>query len=231
MNQYLIIGGRTGIGKKLTETLVNKGHQVYNVSRNIEQNFNTQVIQRSDILSDEIDWSFLPDHLDGLVYCPGSITLKPFRSIKPNQFINDFELNVIGAVNAIKNNINRLKRSEQGGSIVLFSTIAVQQGMPFHSSVSAAKGAVEGLTRSLAAEFAPNIRVNAIAPSLVDTPLAEKLMNSDSKKENAAARHPLKRYGRPEDIAGMAEFLLSPESSWMTGQIIHVDGGLSTVRV
>jgi NAD(P)-dependent dehydrogenase (short-subunit alcohol dehydrogenase family) len=124
-----------------------------------------------------------------------------------------------------------MKRSKNGAAIVLFSTVAVQTGLPFHASIASAKGAVEGLTRSLAAELAPKIRVNAVAPSLTDTPLAAQLLSSDDKRSASAKRHPLKRIGTPEDIANTALFLLEDSSAWMTGQIIGVDGGLGTVLV
>jgi NAD(P)-dependent dehydrogenase (short-subunit alcohol dehydrogenase family) len=138
-------------------------------------------------------------------------------------------LQVVGAVKAIQGILPNLKQAENA-SVVLFSTVAVQSGFNFHTQVSASKGAIEGLTRALAAELAPGIRVNCIAPSLTDTPLAGKLLNSDEKKEANAQRHPLKRIGTPSDIASMAAFLLSGASSWMTGQVLHVDGGMSSIR-
>lgn len=145
-------------------------------------------------------------------------------------FQTDYQLQVLGAIQSIQSALPALKKSKQA-SVVLFSTVAVQQGLPFHSLVSASKGAIEGLTRALAAEFAPKIRVNAIAPSLTDTPLAENLLNSDAKREANAARHPLKRVGEATDIAHMAAFLLSDNASWISGQVLHVDGGISSLRV
>jgi NAD(P)-dependent dehydrogenase (short-subunit alcohol dehydrogenase family) len=180
-------------------------------------------------MNDELDMSQLPDSLDGLAYCPGSINLKPFHRITDQEFMEEFKLNVMGAIKIVRSVLPRLKNVNQA-SIVFFSTIAVQQGTPFHSSVASAKGAVEGLTRSLAAEFAPKIRVNCIAPSLTNTPLAARLLSSDEKKKASDERHPLKRTGEAEDIAQLASFLLSPQSSWITGQIIHADGGLSALR-
>jgi NAD(P)-dependent dehydrogenase (short-subunit alcohol dehydrogenase family) len=165
-----------------------------------------------------------------LVYCPGTIALKPFNRFSPTDFQTDYQLQVLGAIQSIQTALPALKKSEQA-AIVLFSTVAVQQGLPFHSLVSASKGAIEGLTRSLAAELAPKIRVNAIAPSLTNTPLAENLLNSDAKREANAARHPLKRIGEASDIAHMAAFLLSDNASWVSGQILHVDGGISSLRV
>ncbi len=167
--------------------------------------------------------------VDGVAYCPGSINLKPFHRLTEKEFVDDFNINLLGAVRTIQKLLPNLKEADEP-SIVLFSTVAVQTGMGFHASVSAAKGAVEGLTRSLAAEFAPKIRVNCIAPSLTDTPLAERLLNTPEKREASAARHPLKKVGMPDDIASMAEFLLTGKSGWITGQIFHIDGGMSSVR-
>jgi NAD(P)-dependent dehydrogenase (short-subunit alcohol dehydrogenase family) len=163
------------------------------------------------------------------VYCPGSINLRPFERIKPADFEADFKLQVTGAIKVLQLVLPRLKKSANA-SIVLFSTVAVQSGLPFHTQVSISKGAIEGLTRALAAEYAPKIRVNCIAPSLTDTPLAASLLNTDQKKEANALRHPLKRVGTTEDIANMAAFLLSDKSSWITGQILHVDGGMSAIK-
>jgi NAD(P)-dependent dehydrogenase (short-subunit alcohol dehydrogenase family) len=171
----------------------------------------------------------IDEPLHGLVYCPGSINLKPFARIKPEEFRADFELNLVGAVNCLQHYLRNLQAADSA-SVVLFSTVAVQTGFSFHATVSASKGAIEGLTRALAAEWAPKIRVNAIAPSLTDTPLAENLLREDSKKQAAAARHPLKRLGEPADLAQMALFLLSENASWITGQVLHVDGGISAIK-
>jgi NAD(P)-dependent dehydrogenase (short-subunit alcohol dehydrogenase family) len=167
--------------------------------------------------------------LDGLVYLPGSITLKPFNRLSAEDFLNDFQVNCLGAVAAIQSALPALKAAPSA-SIVLFSTIAVAQGLSFHASIAAAKGAVEGLARSLAAELAPKIRVNGIAPSLTDTPLAGTLLNTDAKKEASAKRHPLQLVGEPDDVAQMVSFLLSDASKFLTGQILRPDGGLSSVR-
>ncbi|MDX1618138.1 MAG: SDR family oxidoreductase, partial [Balneolaceae bacterium] len=172
----------------------------------------------------------LPDSLDGLAYCPGSIELKPFHRISPEAFVDDFQLQVNGAVKVIQSALSRLKASTEQPAILLFSTAAVQSGYNYHSLVASSKGALEGLARALAAEFAPDIRVNCIAPSLTDTPLAAPLLNSEKKREANAERHPLKRLGTPGDIADMAEYLLSPKAGWITGQVLHVDGGISTVN-
>lgn len=228
----LIIGASTGIGEALKSQLLSAGAKLWSVSRSdiqIEHENHIKHI-RMDVLSDEWNTEAFPEIIDGLIYCPGSIVLKPFRSLKAEQFRADYELNVVAAVNAIQSSLKALKKSD-AAAIVLFSTVASFQGMPFHSSIAAAKSAVEGLGRSLAAELAPKIRVNVIAPSLTDTPLAANLLNSDERREAAAKRHPLKSYGDPAQIAATAKFLLSDDSSWISGQVIAADGGLSRLRV
>jgi NAD(P)-dependent dehydrogenase (short-subunit alcohol dehydrogenase family) len=164
-----------------------------------------------------------------LVYFPGSINLKPFRGLKESDFLNDFNINVLGAIKSIQTYTPNLQLSDKA-SIVLFSTVAVQTGMPFHASIAVSKGAIEGLTRSLAAEFAPKIRVNCVAPSLTHTPMAERLLSTPEKIEASANRHPLKKIGEPKDLANMVEFLLSENASWITGQIMHVDGGMGSIK-
>lgn len=183
-----------------------------------------------DVTIDKLDTSKLPEVIDGLVYCPGSINLRPFRGLKTETFENDLQINFISLVKVIQSILPNLTASNQS-SIVLFSSVAVSVGMPFHTSVAASKGAIEGFAKALAAEYAPKIRVNVIAPSLTDTPLAEKFLNNDDKKEKSAQRHPLKRVGTSEDIAQMSIFLLSEKSSWISGQIFHVDGGMSSLLV
>ena len=225
----LIIGGSSGIGLALAELLSSR-NSVYVASRSSESLSQLKVNHITyDATSDELDVSQLPDNLHGFVYCPGSINLRPFKGLKTEAFINDFELNVIGAVNALKSVLNLLNASGNA-SVVFFSTVAVQTGMPFHSSVAASKGAIEGLTRSLAAEFAPKIRVNAIAPSLVDTPLASKFLNNELKLEKANERHPLGRVGNAQEIAKATAFLLGEESGWMTGNIVQLDGGIGNLK-
>lgn len=174
----------------------------------------------------------LPDiggPIDGLVYFPGSINLRPFHRISEADFLAEYQLNALGAVGVIQKYLDNLKASP-GASIVLISTVAAETGMSFHTSISMAKSAVEGLARALAAELAPKIRVNTVAPSLTQTPLAEKLTNSPEKVEAGNKRHPLQRIGRPDDIANAIHFLLSEQSAWITGQVLHVDGGMSTLR-
>lgn len=226
MRNVLIIGASSGVGAALVG-LVQPQFQVYSLSRsatvpNVFKHFSC------DVSSDSLP--VIDEPLQGLVYCPGSINLKPFARIKPEDFVADFELNLIGAVRCLQHYQRNLQATD-AASVVLFSTVAVQTGFPFHATVSASKGAIEGLTRALAAEWAPKIRVNAIAPSLTDTPLAQNLLREDSKKQVAAARHPLKRLGEAEDIAQMAWFLLSEHAAWITGQVMHVDGGLSAIKV
>ena len=228
----VVVGASSGIGKSIGELLGNVGVNLFSISRSDPGFPSTMTVSHlsHDILDGDIPDGFLPDNVDGLVYCPGSINLKPFRSLSLDAFRSDYEINVIGAVKALKAVLKPMKKSQYTPSVVLFSTVAVQQGMAFHGSVAAAKGAVEGLTRSLAAEFAPKIRVNCIAPSLVNTPLAGKILSSEERIEASNNRHPLKRIGQPDDVAQTAFFLLSDNSSWITGQVIGVDGGLSRLR-
>jgi NAD(P)-dependent dehydrogenase (short-subunit alcohol dehydrogenase family) len=226
----LVVGGSSGIGFALVETLLAQGHEVYTWARQERQLAALPGVhfQSVDVLKDELPVDSLPDVLDGLAYCPGSINLKPFRSLKEADFRSDYEINVLGAVRCLQAVERRFKKSEQA-AVVLFSTVAVQRGLSFHASIAAAKGAIEGLTRSLAAEWAPRVRVNAIAPSLTDTPLAEKLLSSEDKRKASADRHPLKRVGTPEDIAELADYLLSPKAGFITGQVLGVDGGMSVI--
>ncbi len=231
MKNYLVIGGSSGIGKCLTETLAQAGHKVYATYYQHKPEEKQLNIQYSylNVLDEDLNLDFIPDQLNGIVYCPGSINLKPFARIKPNDFQDDFKLQVLGAIKVVQLVLPRLKAAANS-SIVLFSTVAVKMGFNFHAQVATSKGAIEGLSRSLAAEFAPKIRVNTIAPSLTDTPLAGKLLNSEEKKEANAMRHPLQKIGSAHEIADMAAFLLSDKSSWMTGQIIHLDGGMSSIK-
>ncbi|MEM7109746.1 MAG: SDR family oxidoreductase, partial [Bacteroidota bacterium] len=207
MRNYVIIGGSSGIGLQVANDLSEQGHVVHAYSRSHNADLRTSVHYHAcDILNDEISNEL--DEVHGLVYCPGSINLKPFQSLSVQDFHSDFNINVVGAVKSIQAFLKVMKKTE-GASIVLYSTVAVSQGMPFHASVAASKGAVEGLVRSLAAELAPRVRVNGIAPSITDTPLAGKLLSNEEKKEKSGDRHPLKRVGTVADISSATTFLLS----------------------
>lgn len=230
MSNYLIIGGSSGIGKVIHEMLTKERHSVFSTFLTHKLSGDDKNFYHLDVNQAELDLNFLPQKLDGFVYCPGAIDLKPFHRISEQAILEDFHLQVLGAVKILKMILPKLKASGKG-SIVLFSTVAVQTGFPFHAQVATCKGAIEGLTRSLAAELAPMIRVNAIAPSLTNTPLAEKLLSSPEKIEANGQRHPMKRIGSPEDIAEATCFLLSDKSSWITGQILHVDGGMSSLKI
>jgi NAD(P)-dependent dehydrogenase (short-subunit alcohol dehydrogenase family) len=231
MKNYFIIGGSSGIGRALSKQLTAEGNQVYgtyykNQPNDVQPNEHFTFL---DVTDENLNLDFLPETIDGIIYCPGSINLLPFARIKPEDFQADFNLQVLGAIKVIQATLPKLKKGQEP-SIVLFSTVAVQTGFNFHSQVALSKGAIEGLTKSLAAEFAPTIRVNAIAPSLTDTNLAAKLLNSDEKRLQNAQRHPLKKIGTPDNIAEVAAFLLSSQAQWITGQIIHVDGGISSIH-
>ncbi|WP_149302908.1 SDR family NAD(P)-dependent oxidoreductase [Pareuzebyella sediminis] len=224
----LLIGGSHGIGLALVK-LMEKEYNVFVASRSSEGLNDTDSVHIPfDATTDELNTEDLPETLHGFVYCPGSINLKPFKMLSLDTFEEDMQLNFFSMVKIIKEIMGKMA---DGASVVLFSTVAVGTGMPFHTSVAAAKGAIEGFAKSLAAEYAPNLRVNVIAPSLVDTPLADRLLNNDKKREKMADRHPLKRVGKPKDIANIAAFLLDDKSTWITGQIVGVDGGLSTLNV
>lgn len=230
MKNILLIGGSYGIGLAIAKKLQYE-NKVYVASRTNEEIAEMNVIHITfDATTDTLDTTLLPEVIDGLVYCPGSINLRPFRGLKPEAFEQDLQINFISLVKVIQTVLPNLTASNQS-SIVLFSSVAASMGMPFHTSVAAAKGAIEGFAKALAAEYAPKIRVNVIAPSLTDTPLAEKFLSNDDKKEKSAQRHPLKRVGTSDDMAQMASFLLSEKSSWISGQILHVDGGMSTLLV
>jgi NAD(P)-dependent dehydrogenase (short-subunit alcohol dehydrogenase family) len=223
----LVVGATSGIGLSLSKILLADTHHVIGTGRR-EKHENPAVEYHAfDVMTDALPAISVPLH--GIAYCAGSINLKPFKALKIEDFRRDFEINVTGALRILQHYEKNMREAE-ASSVVLFSTVAVQTGMSFHASVAAAKGAVEGLTRALAAEFAPKIRVNAVAPSLTDTPLAERLLKTEAQRKASEERHPLKRIGNPDNVAELAAFLLSDKSSWITGQIIQCDGGLSSVR-
>ena len=220
----VVIGGNSGIGKAVAALAKEGGANLFLYSRNGEGN------NQFDVTEERSELQGLPEVIDGVVYCPGSINLKPFHRISMEDFKTEMDLNFFGAVKVLQACLKNLKKSE-AASVVLYSTVAVQTGMGFHAGIASAKGAVEGLVRSLAAEWAPNnIRVNAIAPSLTDTPLAKQLVSTDEKRAASDKRHPLGRIGTPGDIAEATLFLLSNQSSWVTGQILHIDGGMSSLK-
>lgn len=225
---YLIIGASSGIGLALLKLLNKDNNQLFTASRTESEIKGDNIhFQQIDVTEDfELE---IPEQLDGLVYCPGTINLKPFHRLTEADFLEDMKVNHFGAIKTIQQSLKSLKKAENA-SIVLFSTVAVQTGLSFHSTVSSAKGAIEGLGKALAAELAPTIRVNVIAPSLTETPLAGRLLSSDEKKQANAERHPLKKIGSANDIAKTAEFLLTDESSWITAQVITIDGGLGKIR-
>lgn len=232
MKNIVIIGCGKGIGLAAAKILSENNHIIgISKTENPELHHPHTEFHQMDILSGNLEDIVFPEIVDGLIYAPGSINLKPFTRLSADDFKNDFEINVLGAVKIIQKLLPNLKKAESA-SVVLFSSVAAKLGMPFHASVSASKNAVEGLTKSLAAEFsAQKIRVNAIAPSLTDTNLAAQLLSTPEKREASAKRHPLQRVGRPEEIAGMAAFLISDQASWITGQIFGMDGGMGSIRL
>ncbi len=220
----VIVGGNSGIGKATVDLLKDAGANLFLYSKS--GNDTTEL----DVTTDFSEIPDLPEVIDGVVYCPGTINLKPFHRISIADFQNEMDVNFFGAVRVLQACMKGLKKSSSP-SVVLYSTVAVQTGMGFHAGIASAKGAIEGLTRSLAAEWAPNkIRVNAIAPSLTETPLASALLSTPEKKEASDKRHPLGRIGTSHDLAEATVFLLSEKSSWMTGQILHIDGGMSNLK-
>ena len=227
MKTIAIIGGSSGIGKSLVNIEKDRNKVVMiqrNASGVISDNVTEYLV---DVLNEE-----LPDleSLDTLVYCPGSINLKPFSRLTDEDFKNDYEINVLGAIRVLQKYLPLLKKGTNP-SVLLFSTVAVKMGMPFHASISAAKGAVEGLMKSLAAEYAPKIRFNAIAPTLTNTRLAEKILRNDKLKDLSADRHPLKRYLEPDEVAEMASFIISDKGSALSGQIIEMDCGIVNLKI
>jgi len=232
MKNILIIGGTKGIGWATVNAL-HPETNLFVVARNPSDNMQSLGIPMFtlDAAHDELHpLDALPDTLHGVVYCPGSIVLKPFQRLTPDTFLADYQQNVLGAVRVLQKVFPALQRADSA-SVVLFSSVAAKTGMPFHASIAAAKAGVEGLTRSLAAEWATHkIRVNALAPSLTDTSLSTQLLNTDEKRESAARRHPLQQVGEAHEMAAAVKFLLSDQATWITGQVIGIDGGMGTLK-
>lgn len=239
MTKHIIIG-TSGIGGALARQLSSAGHELHLIGRNTEKVTTLATeLGASHSVSDVLDAAALEQSvqaagplIDGLAYCVGSINLKPAHRTTDADAMKDFEINAVGALRAARAALPALKASSSPtASIVLFSTVAVGQGFASHASVAMAKGAVEGLTRTLAAEWAPKIRVNAIAPSLTKTPLASFMTANEATAQMIAALHPLQRLGEADEVAALAAFLMSTQAGWITGQVIGVDGGRSTLRV
>ncbi|MCB0400133.1 MAG: SDR family oxidoreductase [Winogradskyella sp.] len=227
MKTIIVIGGSKGIGNAIVSSLLSS-HKVINISRTAPSQTHTNLEHHQcDVINDE-----LPniETADGLVYCPGSINLKPINRLSLDDFRDDFEINVLGAVKTIQKYLTVLKNGHKP-SIVLFSTVASKLGMPFHASVAASKSAIEGLTKSLGAELAPTVRVNAIAPTVTNTDLASKLLRNERMIENMTERHPLKKYLQPEEVADMATFLLSEKASSLSGQVFEMDCGIVSFKI
>lgn len=228
MKNYLFIGGSYGIGLATVQE-VSEIANVFVASRTFNNSINAKHIT-FDAQNSVLNLDDLPEIIDGFVYFPGTINLKPFRGLKIESFREDMELNFFAMVTVLQQIMPRLLLSPNP-SVVLFSSVAASKGMPFHSSIAASKAAVEGFAKSIAAEYAPKLRINVVAPSLTDTPLANKFLNSEIKKEKAAERNPLKKVGTSSEIAKTVAFLLSENSSWITGQTIAVDGGISNLLI
>ncbi len=229
MKNYLLIGGSYGIGLTIAEMLA-ENSKVFVASRTRPELEIENVSYINYDADNNESIQNIPDLIDGLVFLPGTINLRPFKNLKIDGFAEDFRLNVLNLIKIVQDVLPNLLAAENA-SVVAFSSVAATTGLPFHTSVSTSKAAIEGFARAFAAEFAPKIRMNVIAPSLTDTPLAKKFLNNESKQEKSAARHPLKRFGKPEDIAEMAVFLLGEKSTWISGQVFHVDGGMSTLQL
>lgn len=227
MKNIVIIGGSKGIGNAILLQQLEK-NIVHNISRNTPEIAHPNLKQYSlDVLKDT-----LPDieNVDVLIYCPGSINLKPIGSLSIDDFKNDFEINVIGAVKTIQKYLPVLKKGTNP-SIVLFSTVAAKLGMPFHASIATAKAGVEGLVKSLGAELASVVRINAIAPTITETTLAAGILRNDRMKENMMERHPMKNYLKPEEVASMADYLISENAKSISGQVFEMDYGIVTFKI
>ena len=225
----LIIGASSDIGLEICKLANADGHNIYATSRddananNFDNFIQLDPNKSLDVLDD------LPEDIDGLGYCPGTINLRSLQRLTLEDIKNEMEVNFYGAFNIIKKVLPNLKKND-GASVVLFSTVAVKTGMPMHSSIAAAKGALEGLAKSLAAELAPRVAINCVAPSIVDTKLAANILSTDERKQASADRHPLKTIGSINSIANSAYFLLQAKENWISGQIFRPDGGLSALK-
>lgn len=219
--KVLIVGSSSDIAQSLIEN--NKSIDFIELTSSPNSPHQNQLDIMNDLTFPEIDKS-----LDGFIYFPGSINLKPFVGLKDEDYLRDFNINVLGLIKTLK---YYHKNLAENASVIFISSVAAQLGMPYHASISICKSAIEGLTRSLAAEWAPKVRVNCIAPSLVNTKMSSRLLRTDKQIEQMNIQHPLKRHGHVKDISGAIEFLLSSQSSWMTGQVLKVDGGMSNLKV
>ena len=227
MKTIIIVGGSKGIGKAIAEKLL-PTHHIINISRSAPEFSHEHLTHHNcDVLKDDLPTI---ESVDGLIYCPGSINLKPISRLSLDDFRDDFEINVLGAVKSIQTYLDILKKGNKP-SILLFSTVAAKLGMPFHASVAASKSAVEGLVKSLGAEMATTLRINAIAPTVTDTDLASKLLRNEKMIENITERHPLKKFLKPEEVADMAEFLMSEKASSISGQVFELDCGIVTFKI
>lgn len=226
---YLVIGGASGIGSQIIEKLLSENHNVYSTYNNQEITIThpNLIVKQFNVLNN-FEINFLPEELNGVVYCPGKIDLKPFHRLKEESILDDFQVQVMGAVKVLQACYSLIRKSKNC-SVVLFSSVALKIGFNFHTQVSISKGAIEGLTKSLAAEWAPHTRVNAIAPSITQTPLSSSFLNTEAKIKENEERHPLKSIGKAEDVASLAVFLLSENANWITGQTIVMDGGISSI--
>ena len=226
MRNILIVGGTKGIGKAIVDELIDNS-KVICMSRNITD-FTHDNYTHFQIDSTKDDFPDI-ENIDTLIYCPGSINLKPISTLSIENFREDFELNVIGAVKAIKKYLPVIKKGENP-SILLFSTVATKLGMPYHASVSASKSAIDGIVKTLGAELAPKIRVNAIAPTITNTELASKILRNEKVVENMIERHPLKKILSAKEVSKMAKFLISNDASSISGQIINMDAGIVSFK-